>query len=114
MLPCCRFAIQLIGLLVLKLFSKVDLPACCNEFDNLVEHIVFRCPRYADVRHKMWLELWNNFSVDVYIKMASIGVELVLDILLGNHGIINDVLARENVDSFYRMISGFFIHFCAH
>ena len=39
--------------------------------------------------------------------MASIGDELVLDILLGNHGIINDVLARENVNSFYSMISGF-------
>ena len=39
--------------------------------------------------------------------MASIGVELVLDTLLGNHEIINDVLARENVDSFNSMTSGF-------
>ena len=40
-------------------------------------------------------------------KMASIADELVLDILHGNHDIINDVLAREKVDSFYSMISGF-------
>ena len=53
------------------------------------------------------VKIWNSFGVDVYIKMASIGDELVLDILLGNHDIINDVLARENVDSFYSMISGF-------
>ena len=39
--------------------------------------------------------------------MASIGDELVLDILLGNQDIINDVLARENMDSFYSIISGF-------
>ena len=39
--------------------------------------------------------------------MASIGDELVFDILLGNHDIINDVLAREKVDSCYSMISGF-------
>ena len=39
--------------------------------------------------------------------MASIGDELVLDILLGNHDIINNVLPREKVDSFYSMISGF-------
>ena len=53
------------------------------------------------------IKIWNNFGVDVYIQMASIGDKLVLDILLGNHDIINDVLARENVDSFYSMISGF-------
>ena len=73
-----------------------------------------RCPRHADVRHKMWLKIWNNFGVDEYIKMASISDELVLDILLGNHDILNDVLARENVDSFYRLISVSCIHFCAH
>ena len=44
---------------------------------------------------------------DVYIKTASIGDELVLDTLLGNHDIINDVLARENANSFYSMVSGF-------
>ena len=73
--------------------------------------IVLRCPRHAGVRHKMWLKIWNNLDVDVYIKMASIGEELVFDVLLGNHDIINDVLARENVDSFYSMISGF-LHTC--
>ena len=59
-----------------------------------------RCLRHADVRHKMWLKHWNNFGVDVYIKLTSIGEALVLDILIGNHDIINDVLARENMDSF--------------
>ena len=82
-------------------FPRSVCPACCNKIDNLVEHIVLRCPRHADVRHKMWLKIWNNFGYDVYIKMASIGDELVLDILLGNHGIINNVLSRENVDSFF-------------
>ena len=53
----------------------------------------------------MWIKIWNNVGVDVYIKMASICDELVLDILLGIHGIINDVLARENVDGFYSLIS---------
>ena len=55
----------------------------------------------------MWLKIWNNFGVDVYVKMASIGEELLLDILLGNYIIITDVLARENMDRFYRMIAGF-------
>ena len=57
----------------------------------------------------MWFKIWNNFCVDVYIKMASKGDELVLDTVLGkfNHEIINDVLARENVDSFNSMASGF-------
>ena len=68
-------------------------PACGDEIDNLVEHVVLRCARHADARHKMWLKIWNNLGVDVYIKMASIGEELVHDILLGNHDIINDVLA---------------------
>ena len=43
--------------------------------------------------------------------MASIGEELVLDILLGNYDIINDVLAIRNVDSFYGIISGFLHNF---
>ena len=55
----------------------------------------------------MWLKIWNNFGVDVYVKMASIGEELLLDILLGNYIVITDVLARENMDRFYRMIAGF-------
>ena len=54
----------------------------------------------ADVQHKMGLNIWNNFGVEVYIKMASICEKLVLDILYGNHKIINDDLARENADSF--------------
>ena len=66
-----------------------------------------RCPLYADVQHKMWLNIWNNFGVDVYVKMASKGEELVLDILLGNCIIINDVLAKEKMDSFYILIAGF-------
>ena len=94
-------------LVAFNCFPRSVCPACGVEVDNLVEHIVLRCPWHAYVRHKMWLKLWNNFGVDVYIKMASIGDELVLEILLGNHDIINDVLARENVDSFYSMISGF-------
>ena len=53
----------------------------------------------------MWIKIWNNVGVDIYIKMASICDELVLDIFLGNHGIINDVLARENVDGFHSLIS---------
>ena len=73
-----------------------------------------RCLRYADIRHvryKMWLKFWNNLGVNVYIKIASIGEKLVLDILLGNHDDMNDVMARENVDSLYSMISGF-LHTC--
>ena len=106
MLPCCRSVIQLIGLLF-NCFPRSICPACGAEIDNIVEHVVLRCPRYADVRHKMWLNIWNNFGVDFYVKMASIGEELLLDILLGNYIIITDVLARENMDSFYRMIAGF-------
>ena len=55
----------------------------------------------------MWLKVRNNFGVDVYIKMANKGDELVLDTLPANHEIINDVLATENVDSFNSMTSGF-------
>ena len=51
----------------------------------------------------MWLNIWNNFGADVYVKMASIGEELVLDIRLGNYIII----ARETMDSFYSMLAGF-------
>ena len=79
---------------------------------HLVEHNVLRYPRHADVRHKMWLKNWNNLGVDVYIKMACIGEERVLDILLGNRDIINDVLAKENVDNFYSMIQSGFLHTC--
>ena len=79
-------------------------PKCGDEVDKFVEPIVVRCSRHAhdaDVRHMMWLKIWNNnFGVDVYIKLASIDEELVLDILLGNYDIVNDVLARENVDCF--------------
>ena len=46
----------------------------------------------------MMLNIWNNFGADIYVKMASIGEELLLDILLGNYIIITDVLARENMD----------------
>ena len=106
LLPCCRSVIQLIGILF-NCFPRSICPACGDEIDNIVEHVVLRCPRYADVRHKMWLNIWNNFGVDFYVKMASIGEELLLDILLGNYIIITDVLARENMDSFYRMIAGF-------
>ena len=44
--------------------------------------------------------------------MACIGEERVLDILLGNRDIINDVLAKENVDNFYSMIQSGFLHTC--
>ena len=70
--------------------------------DNLVEHAVLGCPRYADVRHEIWLNIWNSFDVDVYFKMVSICEKLLLDILLGNYIIITDVLAQ-----FCCMIAGF-------
>ena len=49
-------------------FPRSVCPACGVEVDNLVEYIVLRCPRHADVRHKMWLKMWNNFGVYAYIK----------------------------------------------
>ena len=57
LLPCCRSAIQLIGLLF-NCFPESVGPAGGVEVDNLVEHIVLRCPWPADVRNKMWLKIW--------------------------------------------------------
>ena len=86
----------------LTVFQGQSVRRVAIKIDNLVEHVVLRCPRYADVRHKMWLNIWNNFDVDAHQwhKMASIGEELLLDILPLNYIIITDVLARENMDSF--------------
>ena len=43
LLPCCRSAIQLIGLLF-NCFPRSVCSECGVEVDNLVEHIVLRCP----------------------------------------------------------------------
>ena len=54
----------------------------------------------------MWVKIWTNFGDDVYISLASMDEETLLEVLLGSFDSVNDVQHLENKDSFYIIVAG--------
>ena len=75
--------VKLIGLLF-NSNPRSICPACLEDFDPLVWHIILRCESNAKIRHDMWMKIWTNFGDDVYISLASMDEETLLDVLLGS------------------------------
>ena len=68
--------------------------------------MILRCESNAKVRHDMWMKIWTNFGDDVYISLASMDEESLLDVLLGSFDTVHDVEHLENKDSFYMVVAG--------
>ena len=103
LLPACKSVVKLIGLLF-NSNSRSICPACHEDFDPLVVHIILRCESNAKVWHDMWVKIWTNFRDDVFISLAS--MESLLDVLLGSFDIVPDVQHLENNESFYMIVAG--------
>ena len=54
----------------------------------------------------MWMKIWTNFGDDVYISLASMDEETLLDVLLGSLDTVPYVQHLENKDSFYMIVAG--------
>ena len=54
----------------------------------------------------MWVKIWTNFGDDVYISLASMDEETLLEVLLGSFDSVPDVQHLENKDSFYMIVAG--------
>ena len=74
LLPACKSVVKLIGLLF-DINPRSICPACLEDFDPLVWHIILRCESNAKIRHDMWTKIWTNFGDDVYISLASMDEE---------------------------------------
>ena len=97
--------VKLIGLLF-NSNPRSICTACLEDFDPLVGHIILRCESDAKIRHDMWMKIWTNFGDDVYISLASMDEETLLDVLLGSFDTVPDVQHLENKDSFYMIVAG--------
>ena len=71
--------VKLIGLLF-NSNPRSICPACHENFDPLVGHIILRYESNAKVRHDMWMKIWTNFGDGVYISLASMDEESLLDV----------------------------------
>ena len=105
LLPACKSVVKLIGLLF-NSNPRSICPACLEDFDPLAGHIILRCESNAKIRHDMWMKIWTNFGDDVYISLASMDEETLLDVLLGSFDTVPYVQHLENKDSFYMIVAG--------
>ena len=99
--------VKLIGLLF-NSNPRSICPACLEDFGSLVGQIILRCESNAKVRHDMWVKIWNNFGNDVYISLASMDEETLLEVLLGSFDNVPDVQHLENKESFNMIVAGSF------
>ena len=53
----------------------------------------------------MWVKILTNFGDDVYISLASMDEETLLDVLLGSFDTVPDVQHLEDKDSFYMIVA---------
>ena len=58
-------------------------------------------------RHDMWVKIWTNFGDDVYISLASMDEETLLEVLQGSFDNVPDVQHLENKYSFYMIVAGY-------
>ena len=100
LLPACKSVVKLIGLLF-NSNPRSICPACLGDFDPLVGHINLRCESNAKVRHGMWVKILTNLSDAVYVSLASMDEETLLEVLLGSFDTVPDVQYLDNKDSFY-------------
>ena len=68
--------------------------------------MILRCESNAKVRHGMWVKILTNFGDDVYISLAIMDEESLLDVLLGSFDTVPDVQNLENKDYFYMIVAG--------
>ena len=54
----------------------------------------------------MWVKILTNFGDDVYISLASMDEETLLEVLLGSFDNVPDVQHLENKYSFYMIVTG--------
>ena len=97
--------VKLIGLLF-NSNPRSICPACLDDFDPLVGHIILRCESNAKARHNTWVKIWTNFGDDVFNSLASMDEETLLEVLLGSFDTLSDVQHLENKDSFYMIVAG--------
>ena len=101
--------VKLIGMLF-NSNPRSICPACLEDFDPLVGHINLRCESNAKVRHGMWVKILTNFGDYVYVSLASMDEETLLEVLLGSFDTVPDVQHLENKDSFYMIVAGSRLH----
>ena len=53
----------------------------------------------------MWVKIWTNFGDAVYISLATMDEETLLEVLLGSFDNVPDVQHLENKDSFYMIVA---------
>ena len=72
-------------------------PACHEDVDPLVGHMISRSGSNAKVRHDMWVKIWTNFGDDVYAWTMS---------LLDSSDTVSGVQHLENKDLLYMIVAG--------
>ena len=106
LLAACKSVVKAISLLFNR-YSRSVCSACGAEVDSYVNHRVLWCPVYQTVRQKFWYLIWHKCEDDSYLKLASAGDEVTLNIMLGDYGSMADSANSSTEEDFYCLVTNY-------
>lgn len=101
LLAACKSVVRAISLMFTR-YTRSICSACGADSVVYVNHRILWCPAFQDVRQKFWSLIWHKFGDEMYLNLASMNDELILNVLFGAFE-STDIHARSNVleDDFY-------------
>ncbi|MCG8044308.1 MAG: reverse transcriptase family protein, partial [Candidatus Thiodiazotropha endolucinida] len=105
MLNACRSMVQLIASTFNRYQPESICLACGVHFSKYVDHCLLWCNANAHVRHNMWVGIWHKYGIDLYLRLAGLSHDVLIEVFFGRFDVIADVLAETHKDAFYRYIA---------